>query len=71
LAVDLPLLFTYTVDQTTRLFLDKSRQTKSKEGVVTGVEALWTAVFEYIAAVDFVQQFVQTSSAKQVMLNSP
>jgi len=31
---------------------------------------LSNAVFQYIAAVDFVQQFVQTSSAKQVMLNS-
>jgi len=28
-------------------------------------------VFQYTAAVDFVQQFVQTSSAKHVMLNSP
>jgi len=28
-------------------------------------------VFQYIAAVDFVQQFVQASSAKQVMPNSP
>jgi len=27
-------------------------------------------IFQYIAAVNFVQQFVQTSSAKQVMLNS-
>jgi len=35
------------------------------------VDSLYLPVFEYIAAVDFVQQFVQTSSAKQVMLNSP
>jgi len=29
------------------------------------------SVFQYIAAVDFVQQFVQTSFAIQVTLNSP
>jgi len=33
-------------------------------------DGLYLPVFQYIAAVDFVQQFVQTSSAKQVTLNS-
>jgi len=31
---------------------------------------MYLPVFQYIAAVDFVPQFVQTSNAKQVMLNS-
>jgi len=35
------------------------------------VDGLSLPVFQYIVAVDFVQQFVQTSFAKQVMLNSP
>jgi len=32
---------------------------------------LYLPIFQDIAAVDFVQQFVQTSSDKHVMLNSP
>jgi len=35
------------------------------------VDGLYIPVFQYIAEVDFVQQFVQTTSAKHVMLNSP
>jgi len=35
------------------------------------VDGLYLPVFLYIAAVDFVQHFIQTISAKQVMLNSP
>jgi len=35
------------------------------------VDGLYLPNLQYIAAVNFVQQFVQTSSAKQVMLNSP
>jgi len=35
------------------------------------VDGLYLPVFQYIGAVDFVQQFVRTSSTKQVMLNSP
>jgi len=34
------------------------------------VDSLYLPVFQYIAAVDFVQQFVHSSSAKHVMLNS-
>jgi len=35
------------------------------------VDSLYLLVFQYIAAVNFVQQFVQSGYAKQVMLNSP
>ena len=34
------------------------------------MDGLYLPVFQYLAAVDFAQQFVQTSSSKQVMLNS-
>jgi len=34
------------------------------------VDGLYIPFFQYIAAVNFVHQFVQTSSPKQVMLNS-
>jgi len=35
------------------------------------VDSLYLPIFQYIAAVDCVQEFVQTSSAKNVMLNFP
>jgi len=35
------------------------------------MDGLYLPVFQYIAAVDFVQQFVQTSAAKHIVLNSP
>jgi len=34
------------------------------------VDGFYHPVFQDIAAVDFVQQFVQASNAKQIMLNS-
>jgi len=35
------------------------------------MDSLYLPVFQYIAAVDFVQQFVQTSSTKQFTLDFP
>jgi len=35
------------------------------------MDGIYLPVFQYILAVDSVQQFVQTSSAKYVMLNCP
>ena len=43
---------------------------QSADQIANKYNVLYLPVFHYIAAVDFVQQFIQTSSAKQVMLNS-